>query len=111
MKILVSAISEGLDAPVDMRFGRGAYYCVVDTETLACESHANPALNASGGAGIQAGQFAETLKVSAVISGHFGPKAADVLRAAGIPMILLGESKTVQDAVNSYKAGQLQQFD
>ena len=111
MKILVTAHSEGLEAPIDMRFGRGAYYCVVDTETLDCETLANQAVNASGGAGIQAGQFAEELKVDAVISGHFGPKAADVLRAAGIAMMLLGESKTVQDAVNSYNAGQLQQFE
>ncbi len=111
MKILITALSEGLDSPIDMRFGRGANYCVVDTDTLVCESHANPALNASGGAGIQAAQFAGELGVDAVISGHFGPKAADVLNAAGIRMVLLGESKTVREAMDRFKAGQLQYFD
>jgi len=111
MKILVTAHSEGLDAPIDMRFGRGAFYCVVDTATLTCESLANPAINASGGAGVQAAQFAEELKVGAVVSGHFGPKAADVLRAAGISMFLLGESETVRDAVTRFTAGRLQRFD
>jgi len=111
MKILVTAQSEGLDALIDMRFGRGAFYCVVDTETVTCESQANPAINASGGAGVQAAQFAEELKVDAVLSGHFGPKAADVLRAAGISMFLLGDSETVRDAVSRFNAGQLQRFD
>ena len=111
MKLLVTAQSEGLDSPIDMRFGRGAYYSVIDIENLTCESHPNPAINAPGGAGVQASQFAEKLKVDAVASGHFGPKAAGVLRAAGIDMFLLGDCKTVRDAATRMAAGQLERFD
>lgn len=110
MKLLITAREEGLDAPIDPRFGRGAYYCVVDSASLTCETYPNPALNAPGGAGVQAAQYAEELMVNAVISGHFGPKAADVLQAAKITMYLLGDTQTVRQAVERLNAGELQSF-
>lgn len=110
MKILITAASTGIEADVDPHFGRGAYFCVVDTETMMGESLVNPAANAAGGAGIQAAQVAAGLGAAAVISGHFGPQAADVLNAAKIPMYLLKDSRTVREAADNFIAGKLEKF-
>ena len=57
MKIAVSATGEGLDAPASPIFGRSQYLALIETDTMACETLANPAISAAGGAGIQAAQF------------------------------------------------------
>ena len=107
MKVLITAASPDLDAAVDPRFGRGAYFVVVDTETMMWHAEANSGVGASGGAGIQAAQFAVNQKVDAVISGDFGPNAHSALSAAGIAMDLCGSARTVRDAVAHFKAGDL----
>lgn len=111
MKLIVTAAAPELEAAADPRFGRGAYFVVVDTETLQWKAHANQGINASGGAGTQAAQFVAQQGAQAVISGDFGPNAYEALAAAGIDMYLLGPSKNVQEAVANFKAGVLQQVD
>lgn len=108
MKILVTAASPSIDAQVDSRFGRGAYLVIIDTDSLEWEAHPNPGVNASGGAGTQAAQFAARQHVSAIISGDFGPNAYNALQAVDIAMYLLGDSTTVSQAVEHFKAGQLE---
>ena len=76
MRIVVTTTTPDLDSPVDPRFGRGAYFVVVDTSTLEWQAHPNPAAAASGGAGIRAAQFVAEQKAQAVISGDFGPQCA-----------------------------------
>lgn len=108
MKVLVTAVAPALDAVVDPRFGRGAYFVVVDTETMMWHAEANSGINASGGAGIQAAQFVVNQKPDAVISGDFGPNAYNALNAAGVPMYLCGTVGTVREMVERFKSGQLQ---
>lgn len=105
MKILLTTTSPDIDAPVDPRFGRGAYLIVVDADTLEWQAYPNPGVNAAGGAGVQAAQFAAGQKVSAVISGDFGPNAFDTLRAAGIAMYQypLGAT-TARAVIEQFKA-------
>jgi predicted Fe-Mo cluster-binding NifX family protein len=107
MKIIVTATAPEIAAPVDPRFGRGAYFIVVDTETMRWQAHENQGVNAAGGAGSQAAQFAAQQGVEAIISGDFGPNAYIALAAAEIKMYLLGPSKTVSEAVANLTAGQL----
>ncbi len=109
MKLVVTAAAPGIDAVVDPRFGRGAYFVVVDSETLQWEAHENPAVSASGGAGAQAAQFVAQQGGEAVISGDFGPNAYLALAGAEIKMYLLGSSKTVREAVVNLAAGTLVQ--
>ena len=109
MKLIVTATAPSLDASVDHRYGRGAYFVIVDSETLEWEAHENEGVNASGGAGSQAAQFAAQHGAEGIISGDFGPNAYVALAADDIKMFLLGESKTVADAVANFKAGKLQE--
>lgn len=107
MKIVVSAQGENLEAPASPVFGRCPTYLFVDTESLAFEAVANPAMNQGGGAGIQAAQFVVNQGAQAVLTGNLGPNAYGVLQAAGVPGYLVGAG-TVRQAVEAYQAGQLQ---
>lgn len=108
MKIILTVTSPNLDADVDPRFGRCAYFLVVDTDTLEWQAHPNPGVGASGGAGTLAAQFVANQKADAVISGDFGPNAYHALQATGIAMYVFGASRTAREAVQLLKAGQLE---
>ncbi|TWI67799.1 putative Fe-Mo cluster-binding NifX family protein [Desulfobotulus alkaliphilus] len=108
MKVLVSSQGQTLDAALDPRFGRAACFLLVDTESLeysVVENFQN--LNLPQGAGIQAGKTAAATGAAAVLTGHCGPKAFDVLQAAGIEVVV-GASGRVIDAVQHYKNGKLE---
>lgn len=107
MKIVVTASGMVLDAPVDPRFGRAAYFIAVDSEKGTFEAHSNAQnLNAAQGAGVQAAQNVSRLGADVVITGHCGPKAFRTLSAAGIKVVS-GAEGTVKDAVDAFKAGKL----
>ena len=106
MKVVVSASGAGLDGQASPMFGRCPIYVFVDTETMVAESVENSAVNAAGGAGIQAAQFTVGAGAEAVISGHLGPNAYDVFRAAGVPCYLFGGG-TVREAVEALMSGKL----
>src|SRR5690554_4216951 len=108
MKILLTTISPNLESELDPRFGRGAYFLMIDPESLEWNAVANPAVNAPGGAGVQAAQFAKDNDCGAVVSGDFGPNAFDAFKAAGIPMYLYGSCWTVTDVLERFKKGQLE---
>jgi predicted Fe-Mo cluster-binding NifX family protein len=109
MKILLTATKPDFKAQVDPRFGRCAYLLVADTQSLEWQAFPNPGASAPGGAGIQAAQFVANQEVEAVISGEFGPNAFDALKAADIQMYRYGDCRTVQEAVQHFLSGQLQQ--
>jgi len=106
MKLAVTSEGDGLDAPVDPRFGRCTKFVLVDPDTLEHESVENDAANADAGAGISAAQTVVRLGAKAVITGSCGPKAFSVLSGAGIP-VYTGATGTVRDAVAAFKAGKL----
>jgi predicted Fe-Mo cluster-binding NifX family protein len=108
MKIILSTASPSLDSDIDPRFGRGAYLLVVDIESLKWEAHPNPGVNASGGAGIRAAQFVTDQKAEAVLSGDFGPHAFAALQAASVSMYVYGDCRTAREAVERFKAGNLE---
>lgn len=107
MKVAVSCTGRDLDAQVDPRFGRAAYFLFVDTETLAFEAVSNNQnLQAAQGAGVQAASMVARMKPAAVLTGHCGPKAFQVLQIARIP-VYAGVSGTVREAVARYQEGAL----
>lgn len=106
MKICVTATAGDLNAQIDPRFGRSQYFVIVDSDTLAFEAVPNEAVNAPGGAGIQAAQAMVNKGVDAVISGNMGPNAFQVLSTAGVK-IATGAYGSVKEAVEMYKSGKL----
>jgi len=107
MKIVVTANGSSLDAPVSPIFGRCSTFVFVDTETMAFEAVSNPAMSAHGGAGIQAAQLVVEHGAKAVLSRNVGPNASDVLRAAQVPIYLIGEG-SVRQLVKAFQAGRLE---
>ncbi len=105
MKICISAMENNLDAQLDPRFGRCAYFLIVDTQTMQFEAISNIAASAGGGAGIKAAQTVVSKGVKAVITGNVGPNAFEALSAAGID-IVTGASGTVKDVIEKFKKGQ-----
>ena len=107
MRIAVTATGPDLDAQVDPRFGRCPYFIFVDTDTMEFEAVPNPYVSAMGGAGIQAAQLVANKGATAVLSGAFGPNAAQTLSAVGVQMYpnVMG---TVREAVERFKRGELQ---
>ena len=111
MKVAVTSQGKELTSKVDQRFGRAKFLLVVDTETGDFAVHDNELnLNAVQGAGIQTGQNIANLDVEAVITGNVGPNAFKTLSAANVK-IFLAEKQTIAKAVESFKAGGLEEVD
>jgi predicted Fe-Mo cluster-binding NifX family protein len=107
MKIAVSSTGNELISEMDPRFGRAKYFIVVDPKTLEYEAVENEQnLNLPQGAGIQAAKTIVDNKADVLISGSCGPKAFDVLNAAGIKVVT-GAKGRVIDAITQFKNGRL----
>ena len=57
MKVAVSSNGEDLNAQLDPRFGRCAYFLVVNPEDMSFEAFNNESAAQGGSAGIQAAHF------------------------------------------------------
>ena len=107
MRIAISSTGKELESNLDPRFGRAAYFIILDAETMdfkAVENTQN--LNLPQGAGIQAGKAVADHHVDVLITGHCGPKAFKVLQSAGVK-IVTGAGGTVTDAIEQFKKGEL----
>jgi len=107
MRVAISASSPTLDSPVDPRFGRCAYFVVIDPATMAFEAVENESISAAQGAGIATAQMIAGKGVEAVLTGNCGPNAYQALEAAHVKVVT-GVTGTVRDAVLAYKEGKLQ---
>ena len=109
MKIAITTQGQDLSSRLDPRFGRSKWLILVDTDTDHFKIHDNTVnLNASSGAGIQTAQNVANLEAEAVITGNVGPNAFKTLNAAKIKVLLV-EPQTVQEALNLFKEGKLQE--
>ncbi len=111
MKIAITAQGKELSSEVDLRFGRARWIIIFDSQTDDFAAHDNVVnLNAVQGAGIQTGQNIANLDVEVAITGNVGPNAFKTLNTAGVK-IFLAESQTVQQALDSFRAGKLKEVD
>jgi len=107
MKVAVTTVGENLEAQVDPRFGRAAKFILYDTESKEFRVVDNNAgVTASHGAGVTAGQAVAEAGAEAVITGNCGPRAFQVLTAAGIK-VYIGASGTVAEALRQFEQGKL----
>jgi predicted Fe-Mo cluster-binding NifX family protein len=107
MKMAVSSTGSDLDAEVDPRFGRCQYFIIVDLDDMSFEAIPNGNLAQASGAGIQSAKAVADRGAKAVLTGHVGPNAYQVLSEAGLD-IITGASGPVREAIQQYKTGQLQ---
>ena len=107
MKLAISAEGPQPTDPVDPRFGRARYFVLFDTEaeTFATVDNATQ-VAAVQGAGIQAAQNLTASGVDVLLTGRCGPKAFQVLVAAGV-QIFGGASGTVAAALQAWREDRL----
>ncbi len=109
--ISVTRNGEGMQALMDDRFGRAEAFLVVDRESgKAIETIDNTSVNASHGAGTAAANTMKSGGVEAVISGRFGPKAFDALRALGIETWVAPSGITAGEALRMLDDAGLEQM-
>lgn len=107
MKIAISSSGNTLDDMVDPRFGRCAYFVIVETDDMSVEVFDNESISLGGGAGIQAAQFVANKGAEAVITGNCGPNAVQTLSASHIK-IYVGQSGTVREVIERFKNGEIE---
>lgn len=106
MIICLTASEKSIESVLDVRFGRCAYFVMIDLKTNEQSIIENASGNSGGGAGISSGQFMIEKGIEAVITGNVGPNAMKVLKAASIE-IYRGENISVEENILKYKAGLL----
>jgi len=106
MKVAVTSTGPTLDAEVDPRFGRCAFFVIVETDDMSFEAVENANSALGGGAGIQSAQLVAGKGARTVLTGNCGPNAHQTLGAAGIEVIV-GSSGTVRRMVERFKSGGL----
>lgn len=105
MIIAVTSSGPELESQVDARFGRCAYFLIVDTDDLSFEAVSNPN-TAQGGAGIQSAQLIAEKGAKAILTGNCGPNAHKTLSAAGVK-VAVGCAGSVRDVIEQFKDGKL----
>ncbi|MGB4655860.1 MAG: NifB/NifX family molybdenum-iron cluster-binding protein [Bacteroidales bacterium] len=102
MKIAIVSEKEGLDARIDSRFGRCAYFAIYDSDSKTTEFFPNPAKDSPEGAGPEAVKFIASKGAKKVVAPEFGKKAEDMLNKLQIEMVN-AKDKTVSEIINELK--------
>lgn len=97
--------NEGLMSKVSNRFGRAAYFIIVDTEDGEVKEYKiekNPGAEARGGAGIKAVQKLINEGAKIAVAGSFGPNAMTALEETGIKHVEIS-GVTVEEALRELR--------
>ncbi|MDA3880678.1 MAG: NifB/NifX family molybdenum-iron cluster-binding protein [Prolixibacteraceae bacterium] len=104
MKTVISSQGSSLQAKIDMRFGRAQWFCVYNKENGQSEFVINENIDAQGGAGTKTAELMAELEAGEVYSGHFGPKAEELLKKLNIGMkTFSNEEQTIEQVINELK--------
>jgi predicted Fe-Mo cluster-binding NifX family protein len=106
MKICISSTGKDMNSQIDPRFGRCAYFIIIQTDDMRFEAVENTYKSLGGGAGIQAANFIHSKDVQTVLTGNCGPNAMNVFSECSIPVIT-GQAGSINDAVARFKDGGL----
>ena len=107
MKIAVSSKGPDVASEVDPRFGRAKFILVVETDTGDVEVLDNSKnADALRGAGIQTAAWVADQGATALLTGHCGPNAFEVLKKAGVK-VANNASGTVKQAIAEFLDGKL----
>ena len=106
MKIAITSTGKTLDSQTDQRFGRAAYFIIIETQTMDFSVLENESVAAAGGAGISAAKVVIDAGAEAVLTGNCGPNAQRTLSAAGVKLYT-GAAGTIEEAIELFKNGKL----
>lgn len=93
MKTAITAKGNKIKAEFDLRFGRSAYFCLIDQDSDQIEFIENPYSELSENAGVKVTEKLISLGVAKVISGDFGPKAQELLEQNHIQMVIFPDDR------------------
>jgi len=105
MKIAITTSQANMASGLDNRFGRAIHIMIYDSETKQAQplERNEPPTHS---AGIKTAQDIVNAGVEAVITGHVGPNAFQVLSAANI-QVFTSTAASAQEAVELYQKGEL----
>jgi len=107
-KVALCISEEKKPAPLDNRFGRAAFYYILDYRNgEILERVANPHREDAQGAGIASIQMLFDKGTQAVIGPQLGPKAADLCEKLGIALYEQGEWETLEEVWAQWLRGTL----
>lgn len=107
MKVALPVTSDKVEDQMNRTFGRAQKFMIYETETDTFEMVDNTQnLNAAQGAGIQSAQNVAGSGAKALICENCGPKAFQVLNAAGIEVYIAGSGKVIE-LIEKFKKGEL----
>ena len=110
MKIAISVTRPGDSATLEPRFGRCPYFAVYDDSDRSYEWFENQGIKAASGAGTGAAQSLLDRGIGVVISGQFGPKAAQVLEAGNVKMLLAPAEQPLTEVITRWQSGGLKEY-
>lgn len=108
LRVCITSKGRCLTDQFDERFGRCSYLLLVDPVTSELEAIKNPGILVDHGAGIAAAQRVADIKADAIITGHLGPNAEEVL-ASNQMKVYLAKGGTAQSVLDDFVAGKLKQ--
>lgn len=106
VKTIITSTGDSVKDKFDLRYGRGAYFCVFDEESGDIEILKNENADAGNGAGTKAAEKAIELGVTKIISGDFGPKAKELLEKFDIQMVIIQDNNlTIEEIISKLQSG------
>ena len=102
MKVAVTAIGPALDADMAVRFGRGAYFIVVDVDTLGFDVSDNPSITLDGDEGIRLSGILAKRHVNLVLAAYWTPYDYRTISSATIQAatVSFGTVRSAVEQVN-----------
>lgn len=111
MKTVICSQSSHIEASVDSRFGRTAFFAVYDDAAKLWDFIPNQQnLQAAQGAGIQAAQTVINAEADVLIAANVGPKAMAALQANGVSVFQTNTSMTLSQALEACQNGALREI-
>lgn len=112
MIIAFATEEHGIEAELSNRFGRAKEFSIFNTETEKWSVLSNKQnLQSAQGAGIQSAQTLIKEEAQMVVAAHMGPKAFQVLQAAGIEIYLTPSAPIAKLLLDLLKGRILQQME
>ena len=106
MKVAISSKGTELNSQVDVRFGRGEYFVIIDGDNVT--SMENQAKFAQHGAGGEVVRLLSNENIDVILTGEVGPNAGIALDSFEIKAFR-GISGTVEETYNKWKNGELEE--